>query len=61
MPGVQKPHWLPPVASKAVTIRSERTGSIPAAVVMDRPTTRRTGVTHETRATPSTNTVQQPH
>ena len=36
-------------------------GARPAIVVMRRPATRRTGVTHATRGEPSTSTVQQPH
>src|SRR5262245_31402612 len=53
MPGVQKPHCDPPVATKAA--------SRPSTVVTARPLTRATGVTHATRASPSTSTVQQPH
>ena len=36
-------------------------GSSPSTVVTDRPATRATGVTHATRGSPSTSTVQQPH
>ena len=36
-------------------------GSSPSIVVTSRPATRRTGVTHDTRGSPSTQTVQQPH
>jgi hypothetical protein len=61
IPGVQKPHWLAP-ASLNASVQTERSeGSIPSSVVTARPSTRRTGVTHETRAEPSTQTVQQPH
>ena len=59
-PGVQKPHWLPPVAQSASAQRPA-SGRAPSAVVTDRPATRRTGVTHATRGWPSTSTVQQPH
>jgi hypothetical protein len=58
---VQKPHWLAPVEVKASTQRSSSAGSRPSTVVTDRPATRRTGVTQETRGSPSTHTVQQPH
>ena len=61
MPGVQNPHWLAPVATKASTQRSLRSGSSPSTVVTARPATRRSGVTQATRAEPSTQTVQQPH
>ena len=61
MPGVQKPHWLAPVAMKAATQRSRRSSAQPSSVVTERPATRRTGVTQETRAAPSTHTVQHPH
>ncbi len=61
MPGVQKPHWEPPVATKASA--SDATGPVgsPARVVTARPPMRAAGVTQETRASPSTRTVQQPH
>jgi hypothetical protein len=59
IPGVQKPHWLAPVAQKAAAHRPA-SGS-PSTVVMARPATRRAGVTHATRGCPSTRTVQQPH
>ena len=61
IPGVQKPHWEPPVATKASASPSRTDGSRPASVVTERPATRAAGVTHETRASPSTRTVQQPH
>ncbi len=61
MPGVQKPHWLPPVAQSAPAHASRMAGSRPSIVVTDRPATRRAGVTHETLGAPSTSTVQQPH
>ena len=61
IPGVQKPHWLAPVARERV-----------ASIVLGRgvealerrdlgPPTRATGVTHATRGAPSTRTVQHPH
>jgi hypothetical protein len=59
MPGVQKPHWLPPAAQNASAHRSAL--SSPSSVVTDRPATRPTGVTHATRGWPSTHTVQHPH
>ncbi len=59
MPGVQKPHWLAPVAQNAAAHRSA--ASRPSTVVMRRPATRRAGVTHATRGWPSTSTVQHPH
>ena len=60
MPGVQKPHWLAPVAQKA---SAQRVGRRPARrrVVIARPATRRAGVTQATRGAPSTSTVQHPH
>ena len=60
-PGVQKPHWLAPVARKAPAQRSRSSSSRPSTVVMTRPATRRTGVTQATRGAPSTSTVQHPH
>ena len=61
MPGVQKPHWLAPRATKASAQRSRCSGARPSRVVTLRPATRRTGVTHATRGNPSTHTVQHPH
>ena len=61
MPGVQKPHWLAPVATKAAAQRSRCAGGSPSTVVTRRPATRRSGVTQATRGEPSTQTVQQPH
>ncbi len=61
MPGVQNPHWLAPAAAKASTQRALSGGGRPSTVVTERPATRRTTVTHATRATPSTQTVQHPH
>jgi hypothetical protein len=61
MPVVQKPHWLAPAAAKAPTQRALREGGRPSTVVTERPATRRTAVTHATRAAPSTQTVQHPH
>ncbi len=61
MPGVQNPHWLPPVAHSASPHAAARLGSSPSIVVIDRFFTRRAGVTHDTRGCPSTSTVQQPH
>ena len=61
MPGVQNPHWLAPVATKASAQRSRCAAGSPSIVVTSRPATRRTGVTQATRGSPSTQTVQQPH
>ena len=61
IPGVQKPHCDPPVATNASARRARTDGSRPSRVVTERPSTRATGVTHATRALPSTSTVQQPH
>ena len=61
MPGVQKPHWLAPVAQNAPPQRARSSALNPSSVVMERPLTRRVGVTHATRGWPSINTVQQPH
>nr|WP_254126819.1 hypothetical protein [Aquihabitans sp. G128] len=58
---MQKPHWLPPVAHSACDQSSTTSGAKPSTVVTERPAMRRTGVTHATRAAPSTSTVQQPH
>ena len=61
MPGVQKPHWLAPAATKADDQRSRTVGGAPSSVVTARPATRRTGVTQATLGSPSTQTVQHPH
>ena len=61
MPGVQNPHWLAPVAQNASPQASRRSAGSPSSVVIDRPRTRRAGVTHDTRGAPSTSTVQHPH
>ena len=61
IPGVQKPHWLPPVATSASAHRSRTSAPGRRAVVTARPATRRAGVTQATRGAPSTSTVQQPH
>ncbi len=61
IPGVQKPHWLPPVATNASDHRSLVPAGSPSSVVTWRPARRRTGVTHATRGAPSTQTVQHPH
>ena len=61
IPGVQKPHWLAPVAQNASAQAARSSGASPSSVVMRRPATRRAGVTHATRGAPSTSTVQQPH
>ena len=50
MPGVQNPHWEPPQATNASAhARATSVGS-PSTVSTLRPETRRTGVTHDTRA-----------
>ena len=61
MPGVQKPHWLAPLAAKASTQRALSDGGRPSTVVTERPATRRNAVTQATRAAPSIQTVQHPH
>jgi len=61
IPGVQKPHWLAPVAQKALAHARRWSSGRPSTVVTVRPATRRAGVTQATRGAPSTNTVQQPH
>ena len=61
IPGVQKPHCEPPVATKRAASRSRTAASRPSTVVTARPSTRVAGVTHATRGSPSTSTVQQPH
>ena len=61
IPGVQNPHCDAPVATNASTSRSRSAASSPSSVVTDRPATRSTGVTHATRGSPSTSTVQHPH
>ena len=61
MPGVQKPHWLPPVATNASDHRRRVSSGRPSRVVTSLPASRRTGVTQATRGAPSTHTVQQPH
>ena len=49
IPGGQKPHWLPPAAANASAHRARVSSGRPSSVVTDRPATRRTGVTHDTR------------
>ncbi len=61
IPGVQKPHCEPPAATKAAAKRARAAGSSPSTVTTDRSATRAIGVTHATRGSPSTSTVQQPH
>jgi hypothetical protein len=61
IPGVQNPHCEPPLDRNAAAKRSRASGSSPSIVVTDRPPTRAAAVTHATRASPSTSTVQQPH
>ncbi len=61
IPGVQNPHWLPPVATRASDHSRRVSSGRPSRVVTSRPASRRTGVTHATRGAPSTQTVQQPH
>ena len=58
---MQKPHWEPPVATNAAARPSRTAASRPSRVVTERPATRTAGVTHATRASPSTSTVQHPH
>ena len=45
MPGVQKPHWLTPVAQNASAHRSRVAASSPSIVVTCRPPLRRAGST----------------
>ena len=61
MPGVQKPHWLAPWATKAFAHRMRWSCETPSSVVTSRPMTRLIGVTQATRGAPSTQMVQQPH
>ena len=61
MPGVQNPHWLPPVASRQAAHAACLPLGSPAAVVTVRPATRRAAVTQATRGWPSISTVQHPH
>ena len=61
MPGEQNPHWLAPSAQKASDHSLTTDSSNPSSVVMRRPAIRRTIVTHATRGSPSTRTVQHPH
>jgi hypothetical protein len=49
MPGVQNPHWLPPVATNAAAHATRSAAGKPSTVVTDRPATRPMGVTHATR------------
>jgi hypothetical protein len=61
MPGVQNPHWLPPVETRdSAQLRRSAPGS-PSSVVTERPDSLLTGVTHDTLGAPSTHTVQHPH
>ncbi len=52
MPGVQKPHWLAPVAQNASAHRSTAPAGRPSTVVTTRPAARRAGVTQATRGLP---------
>ncbi len=61
IPGVQNPHWEPPVEHSARDQPERVTSSRPSRVVISRPATRRSGVTQLTRGSPSTQTVQHPH
>ena len=61
IPGVQKPHWLAPVEQNASPQAASRSAGSPSSVVIDRPLTRRAGVTQATRGCPSTSTVQHLH
>ncbi len=61
IPGVQNPHCDAPAATKAVDNDSRKSFGKPSRVVIVRSTTRVTGVTHASRGSPSTNTVQHPH
>ena len=60
IPGVQKPHWLAPVEQNASPQAAASPAGSPSSVVIDRPLTRRAGVTQATRGCPSTSTVQHP-
>src|SRR5439155_9397814 len=61
IPGVQKPHWLAPVAQKASAQARRSSSGRPPTVTTERPAILRAGVTQATRGAPSTSTVQQPH
>jgi hypothetical protein len=58
-PGRAEAALAAPVSANAAA-HAPASGS-PSTVVTDRPATRATGVTHDTRGWPSTQTVQQPH
>ena len=61
IPGVQKPHWLAPVAQNASAQRpARRAGARRGWSPIVRPRAA-TGVTQATRGCPSTSTVQHPH
>ena len=61
MPGVQNPHWAAPWATNASDQRRRSCAVKPSTVVIVRPATRRSGVTHATRGASSMRTVQHPH
>lgn len=61
IPGVQNPHCEAPQERNASAKRFLVAAGTPSIVVTERPSTREVAVTHETRGSPSTNTVQHPH
>ena len=60
MPGMQKPHWMPPLATKARAKACWRNSSSPSVVVTTPPATFFMGVTQESTALPLRSTVQAP-
>ena len=60
MPGVQKPHWTPPLTTKASPKTSRSRGDRPSAVVSDLPSRSFIFIRQLRREAPSTRTVQQP-
>ena len=61
MPGGAEAALAGPGGGEARRPSGRSAGSRPSTVVMDRPATRRAGVTQATRGCPSTSTVQHPH
>ena len=61
MPGVQKPHCTPPLATKASPKTSRSRADRPSAVVSDLPSRSFILILQLRRDAPSTSTVQQPH
>ena len=61
MPGMQKPHWTPAAAAKALENRCRSDADSPSSVSTERPAAEAAVITHVTLACPSMSARQQPH